>query len=131
MKKSNSCMEGMTKTIGDNQDRICFLESLNRQLKGTVEHKDKQTQEVGNIEWSMKKLFMNLGNGYSKVGGELAHGQAQGPKLFRLDLLRMPQFPLYICKSEVLSHQTSQSSWFSLHKKHVKRSAFQNKQIEV
>ena len=84
MKKSNSCMEGMTKTIGDNQDRICFLESLNRQLKGTVEHKDKQTQEVGNIEWSIKKLFMNLGNGYSKVGGELAHGQAQGPKLFRL-----------------------------------------------
>lgn len=46
VKKSNSCMEGMTKTIGDNQDRICFLESLNRQLKGTVEHKDKQTQEA-------------------------------------------------------------------------------------
>ena len=61
MKKSNSCMEGMTKTIGDNQDRICFLESLNRQLKGTVEHKDKQTQEVGNIDWSIKKIVHELG----------------------------------------------------------------------
>ena len=80
MKKSNSCMEGMTKTIGDNQDRICFLESLNRQLKGTVEHKDKQTQEVGNIDWSIKKIVHELGKWLFKV----AHGQAQGPKLFRL-----------------------------------------------
>ena len=61
VKKSNSCMEGMTKTIGDNQDRICFLESLNRQLKGTVEHKDKQTQEVGSIKWSTKKIVHELG----------------------------------------------------------------------
>ncbi|XP_068672147.1 carboxy-terminal kinesin 2-like [Montipora foliosa] len=46
VKKSNSCMEGMTKTIGDNQERICFLESLNRQLEGTVEDKNKQSQEA-------------------------------------------------------------------------------------
>ena len=36
MAKSKSFMENMTKTIGDNQDRIGFLESLNKQLEGTV-----------------------------------------------------------------------------------------------
>ena len=30
-------------------------------------------------------------------------------------LLRVPQFPLYLRDAEVLSHQTSQSSWFFLH----------------
>jgi len=44
--KSNSCMEGMTKTIGNNQDRITFLESLNKQLEGTVQVKNQQTQEA-------------------------------------------------------------------------------------
>ena len=44
--KSNSCMEDMTKTIGTNQDRIGFLESLNRQLEGTVQVKNQQTQQV-------------------------------------------------------------------------------------
>ena len=29
----------------------------------------------------------------------------------------MPQFPPYLCNAEVLSYQTSQSSWFFLHKK--------------
>ena len=32
---------------------------------------------------------------------------------------------LFICNAEFLSHQTSQSSWFFLHWKHVKRSTFQ------
>ena len=44
--KSNSCMEDMTKTIGNNQDRIGFLESLNKQLEGTVQVKNQQSQEV-------------------------------------------------------------------------------------
>ena len=30
-------------------------------------------------------------------------------------LFRVPQFPLYLRNAEVLSHQTSQSSWFFLH----------------
>ena len=44
-------------------------------------------------------------------------------------LFRVPQFPSYLRNAEVLSLQTSQSSWFFLHQKHVKRSAFQNKRI--
>ena len=44
--KSNCCMENMTKTIGDNQDRIGFLESLNKELEGTVQVKNQQTQKV-------------------------------------------------------------------------------------
>ena len=44
-------------------------------------------------------------------------------------LLRVPQSPLYLRNAEVLSHHSSQSSSFFLHQKHVKRSAFQNKQI--
>lgn len=39
-------MENMTKTIGDNQDRIGFLESLNKQLEGTVQVKHQQTEEA-------------------------------------------------------------------------------------
>ena len=54
-------MEGMTKTIGDNQERICFLESLNRQLEGTVEDKNKQSQEVclkrNALSWKVKVLI--------------------------------------------------------------------------
>lgn len=46
MMKSKSFMDGMTKTIGDNQDRIGFLESLNKQLEGTVQVKHQQTEEV-------------------------------------------------------------------------------------
>ena len=46
MAKSKSFMENMTKTIGDNQDRIGFLESLNKQLEGTVQVKHQQTEEV-------------------------------------------------------------------------------------
>ena len=46
-------------------------------------------------------------------------------------LSRVPQVPLYLRNAEVLSHQSSQSSWFFLHSKHVKRSAFQNKCIAV
>ena len=43
----------------------------------------------------------------------------------------LPQFPLYLCNAEVLSHQTSQSSLFFLHWKHVKRLAFESKRIAV
>ena len=46
MKQSKSYMEDMTKTIGDNQGRIGFLESLNKQLEGTVQVKHQQTEEV-------------------------------------------------------------------------------------
>lgn len=46
MLKSKSFMENMTKTIGDNQDRIGYLESLNKQLEGTVQVKHQQTEEV-------------------------------------------------------------------------------------
>ena len=46
-------------------------------------------------------------------------------------LFRVPLFPLYLRNAEVLSLQTSQSSWFFLYYKHVKRSAFQNKRIAV
>lgn len=46
MFKSKSYMEDMTKTIGDNQGRIGFLESLNKQLEGTVQVKHQQTEEV-------------------------------------------------------------------------------------
>ena len=46
-------------------------------------------------------------------------------------LFRIPQFPLYLRNAEVLSHQTSQSSLFFLHQKHVKGLAFQTKQIAV
>lgn len=46
MAKSKSFMENMTKTIGDNQDRIGFLESLNKQLEGTVQVKHQQTEEA-------------------------------------------------------------------------------------
>ena len=42
-------------------------------------------------------------------------------------LFRVSQFPTHLRNAEVLSHQTSQSSWFFLHLKHVKRLAFQNK----
>jgi len=44
-------------------------------------------------------------------------------------LFRVTQFPLYLRNAEFLSHQTSHSSWFFLHTKHVKRLAFQNKRI--
>ena len=30
-------------------------------------------------------------------------------------VFRVPLFPLYLCVAEVISHQTSQSSWFFLH----------------
>lgn len=46
MLKSKSYMEDMKKTIGDNQGRIGFLESLNKQLEGTVQVKHQQTEEV-------------------------------------------------------------------------------------
>lgn len=74
---------------------------------------------------------MILGNGYSKVGAELAHGQAQGPKLFGLGPIAGATIPLIS-----LQVGGSKPSDFAvllvfLHKKHVKRSAFQNKQIEV
>ena len=46
MLKSKCYMEDMTKTIGDNQGRIGFLESLNKQLEGTVQVKHQQTEEV-------------------------------------------------------------------------------------
>lgn len=46
MLKSKSFMENMTKTIGDNQDRIGYLESLNKQLEGTVQVKHQQTEEA-------------------------------------------------------------------------------------
>ena len=47
------------------------------------------------------------------------------------ETFRVPQFPLYLHNAGVLSHQTSQSSWFFLHQKHVKRSAFQKKWTAV
>jgi len=47
--KSNSCMEDMTKTIGDNQGRICYLESLNKQLEGTVQVKNQQSEQVRSV----------------------------------------------------------------------------------
>lgn len=54
--KSNSCMENMTKTIGDNQGRIGYLESLNKQLEGTVQVKNQQSEQVRSlpiaIPWS-------------------------------------------------------------------------------
>ena len=46
-------------------------------------------------------------------------------------LILVPQFPLYLRNAEVLILQTSQSSLFFLHQKHVKASAFQNKHIAV
>ena len=52
-------------------------------------------------------------------------------------LSRVPQFPLHLRNAEVLSHQTSQSSRFSLHLScnpyinQVNRGAFQTKQINV
>ncbi|XP_078355961.1 carboxy-terminal kinesin 2-like, partial [Oculina patagonica] len=46
MLKSKTFMEDMTKTIGDNQGRIGFLESLNKQLEGTVQVKHQQTEEA-------------------------------------------------------------------------------------
>ena len=46
-------------------------------------------------------------------------------------LFRVPQFLLNLRNAEVLSHQTSQSSLFFLHQKHVKGLAFQTKQIAV
>ena len=42
---------------------------------------------------------------------------------------RLSQFPLHLRHVEVLGPQTSKSSWFFLHKKHVQRSAFQNKRM--
>ncbi|KAJ7382996.1 hypothetical protein OS493_031499 [Desmophyllum pertusum] len=42
-------MEGMTKTIGDNQGRIGFLESVNKQLEGTVQVKHQQTEELSSM----------------------------------------------------------------------------------
>ena len=47
--KSNSCMEDMTKTIGDNQGRISYLESLNKQLEGTVQVKNQQSEQVRSV----------------------------------------------------------------------------------
>ena len=47
--KSNSCMEDMTKTIGDNQGRIGYLESLNKQLEGTVQVKNQQSEQVRSV----------------------------------------------------------------------------------
>lgn len=46
LSESKSCMQNMTRTIGDNKDRIGFLESLNKQLEGTVQVKNQQSQEV-------------------------------------------------------------------------------------
>ena len=44
---------------------------------------------------------------------------------------RVTQFPLYLKNGEDLSRQTSQSFFFYLPWKHVKRSAFQNKRLAV
>ena len=44
-------------------------------------------------------------------------------------LFRVSQFSLYLRNVEVLSHRTSQSSWFFSDWRHVQRSAFQNKGI--
>ena len=49
-----------------------------------------------------------------------------------LGLFRVPQLLLlYLHNAKVISLQTSQSSWFFLYWKHVKRSAFQTKHIAV
>ena len=42
-------MEDMTKTIGDNQGRISYLESLNEQLEGTVQVKNQQSEQVRSV----------------------------------------------------------------------------------
>ena len=39
----------MTKTIGDNQGRIGYLESLNKQLEGTVQVKNQQSEQVRSV----------------------------------------------------------------------------------
>lgn len=58
MLKSKSYMEDMTKTIGDNQGRIGFLESLNKQLEGTVQVKHQQTEEVAFLLCPFLSLFL-------------------------------------------------------------------------
>lgn len=58
MLKSKSYMEDMTKTIGDNQGRIGFLESLNKQLEGTVQVKHQQTEEVIFLLCPFLSLFL-------------------------------------------------------------------------
>jgi len=57
MLKSKSYMEDMTKTIGDNQGRIGFLESLNKQLEGTVQVKHQQTEEVASLPFYFCSFF--------------------------------------------------------------------------
>ena len=46
-------------------------------------------------------------------------------------LFRAPQFFFYLRNAEILSHQTSLSSWFFIQWKHVKRWAFENKWLAI
>ena len=55
--KSNSCMEDMTKTIGDNQGRITYLESLNKQLEGTVQVKNQQSEQVRSVSIAIPRSW--------------------------------------------------------------------------
>ena len=55
--KSNSCMEDMTKTIGDNQGRIGYLESLNKQLEGTVQVKNQQSEQVRSVSIAIPRSW--------------------------------------------------------------------------
>lgn len=55
--KSNSCMEDMTKTIGDNQGRISYLESLNKQLEGTVQVKNQQSEQVRSVSIAIPRSW--------------------------------------------------------------------------
>ena len=54
-------MENMTKTIGDNQGRITYLESLNKQLEGTVQVKNQQSEQVSllyNVNTLLKVVYL-------------------------------------------------------------------------
>ena len=53
-------MEDMTKTIGDNQGRIGYLESLNKQLEGTVQVKNQQSEQVRSVSIAIPRSWKGV-----------------------------------------------------------------------
>lgn len=101
--KSNSCMEDMTKTIGDNQGRIGYLESLNKQLEGTVQVKNQQSEQVRSVPIAVPSLG----------GGSRSHFPAPFARQSRTCVISVPNtvfFPNTEYSVKNLAYPTSREA---------------------
>ena len=82
------------------------------------------------VQWLMRaRTFHQWGHGFHSLCHNL--GPVSQKSRNCSGLFRVPKFPIYLRDAKVLSHQTSQCSWFFWHVKHAKRSALPNKWIAV